>query len=345
MSKILILADTHWGCRNNNQAFYDYQKKFCEFLFSYIKDNHIKHVIHLGDLVDDRRNLHYLTIKRLREDFLEPMDKLCQEDDVNFHIILGNHDIFYKDTNQINALNEIIQGKYHFYMYENPKEIYIDGEKILMLPWITPENHKRDFEIIQNSSAKYCMAHLELKDFEQTKGRLASHGDDSAIFNKFDKVFSGHYHIRSNLHNIFYVGSCFRFNWGDYSDSRGFGILDGGLISYIENPYNIFVMLDYDEENVPSIEAVKDSYCRVNVVNKTSESKFNDFINKIHEIGVIDLLINETIVRVVNKDTINVVTGSTLDIFKNKIETLNYVFKDEIKDLVDNIYLEAIGIN
>jgi hypothetical protein len=338
------MTDTHAGCRNDNQAFYEYQKKFyANILFPFIDKYKINCVIHLGDLVENKKQLNVLTLKRLREDFLDPMQGRVLNG-LEFHILPGNHDIYYKDTNIINSLHEIIDGKYDFDVCYRPKNICYDKNIITMIPWISPGNREEVLEFIKNTDSKYCMTHLELKGFETQKGRLANHGDDKEIFSKFNMVFSGHYHIRSSAANIFYIGSCFQFNWSDYDDYRGFCVLDTETdkISYFENPYKMFIKYNYDEDRPEENLNCKDTYCRVNVINKKSESKFNDFINKIHEIGVVDLLIDEKFVPVEKTEKTIISSNNTIDIFRQKISSLDYEDKEGLIEMIEETYKEAL---
>jgi len=350
--KILLMGDTHAGCRNDNVAFYEYQKKFYDnVLFPFIDKFHIQHVIHLGDLVDNRRQLNIQTAKRLREDFLEPMAFRSQFRGLDFHIILGNHDTYFKNTNVVNSLSEILNPEYGFHVYTQPTNVVIEGTEFLMLPWMAPANRASDLEDIKNSTAKYCMAHLELKGFEQTKGILARHGDDKDIFAQFKSVFSGHYHIRSNSDNINYIGSCFQFNWGDYNDYRGFCILDisdgKASVAYYKNPYDMFVKLTYEEDVPCEIGRARDAYCRVEVLDKRSESKYNDFINSIHELGVVDLMVDEKAKPVVNLETgdIDVGESNTFIIIKQAISSLDYDDKDGLEFFFEDIHREALEVS
>ena len=47
---------------------------------------------------------------------------------INFHCIVGNHDIYYKNTNDVNSLKELIDGKYkNIHIYEDPTDVNIGG--------------------------------------------------------------------------------------------------------------------------------------------------------------------------------------------------------------------------
>ncbi len=341
MSKILIIADTHWGCRNDSQAFYPYMHNFfSEVVFPYIDKNNIKHFIHLGDLVDNRRQINIQTAKKLREDFFEPLSYRIKNG-LKADIICGNHDVFHRQTNDINSLKELIEGKYNINLYNNPQEI----GNILFLPWISQENREESLKVIEKSQARYCMAHLELKGFETQKGIISTHGDDPKIFERFDKVLSGHYHTRNHNNNINYIGSCFQFNWGDYTNDSGFCILDTdtGILDYHRNPYKMFVKIDYEEDKEIDILNTKNSYVKVNVISKKSETKFKNFIDSIHNLGVIDLLVNDIQekIDIVNPEVVQNIE-STLEIFKKQISTIDTQYKAELQLLTEEIYKEAM---
>lgn len=192
--KVAILADTHWGARGESQIFLDYFSRFHrEIFFPYIDQHNIKTVVHLGDLVDRRKYLNYTTAHTLRKEYIEP----SQERNLTTHIIAGNHDCFYKNNNEINALREFVMGRPGFHIYSNPaivrfptnfddKTCSYQGElETLMMPWISPENEEKSAEAIQNSKAKVMFAHLELVGFEMARGQMMDHGMDPDWFGGF----------------------------------------------------------------------------------------------------------------------------------------------------------------
>ena len=75
MALIAMPTDTHAGVRNDNPAFQLYQKQCWKWFFDYIDQHNIKHVIHLGDIYDRRKYVNFMTAKRLREDFFEPLQE------------------------------------------------------------------------------------------------------------------------------------------------------------------------------------------------------------------------------------------------------------------------------
>ena len=186
--KIALITDTHFGARNDNLNFNEYFYKFYkELFFPYLRENNITNVIHLGDVMDRRKYISYRIAKDFRERFLD------QFDGIQFHMLVGNHDTFYKNTNDVNSLQELVDGKYNnIKVYPAATEVDFDECKILFVPWINVNNMTHTIKMLKTSSAQICMGHLELSGFEMQKGMVMDHGWDKEEFNRFDTVMSGH---------------------------------------------------------------------------------------------------------------------------------------------------------
>ena len=224
MTKIAVICDSHWGVRGDNVHFLDMNKRFLEnVFFPTIDEQRIKCVLHLGDVVDKRKQISFQTANCLRKDFLEPL----ADRGVRTIVTVGNHDCFYKNTNKINALTELVQDKYtNFEVLIDPIEMELYNQKILMLPWICQENQENSMRMINETNASICLGHLEIEGFEMYKGLVNEHGKSRQLFDKFHMVLSGHYHHVSSDGSINYLGSHGEFTWSDYNDPRGFHILD-----------------------------------------------------------------------------------------------------------------------
>ena len=143
--KIALLGDTHIGARGDSAAFHDHMQKFyMEFFFPYLKENGVNTIIQLGDLFDRRKYINFMSLHRSR---LYLFDQL-KEYGIDFHVFPGNHDTFYKSTNEVNSIN-LLLGEYdNVTTYMEPTEVDFDGLKIGMIPWICPENYDRVVEFI-----------------------------------------------------------------------------------------------------------------------------------------------------------------------------------------------------
>jgi DNA repair exonuclease SbcCD nuclease subunit len=352
--KIAIITDTHWGVRNDNIAFMDNSKRFLdEIFFPYIDKNGIDTVLHLGDLVDRRKYININTARRLREDFLQPLTDRA----LDVYMVAGNHDTYFKNTNEVNALREIANSYPYIKIYDKlPELVKFQNLPILLIPWICDENRKESIERIQSSNAPIVAGHLEIQGFEMYRGSIVSHGDDRSLFDRFDMVLSGHYHHRSSDGTVFYLGSHGEFTWSDYDDPRGFHILDTETreITFIENPFKMFKKVWYNDldddflNNDLDYSQFKNSIVKVIVSNKDNPLWFDKFIENIESEGPIEMQIVEDHLNLALEDDADIVNEaeSTLDIFKKYIETVESkaVTKEKLEKKIVELYNEALAI-
>jgi DNA repair exonuclease SbcCD nuclease subunit len=352
--KIALIADTHWGIRNDSQVFYDYFKRFLDdVFFPMLEKEGIKQVIHLGDLVDRRKYANYLTLSRLRRDFLEECERRC----IDVYIIPGNHDVFYKNTNEINALREIITGRYQFiHVIEKPVTITFDSTDILLLPWICEDNYEESMNAIKTTTGQVVCGHLELNGFEMFKGSISDHGMDHKLFDRFDVVCSGHYHHKSDTGNIHYLGAFAEYTWSDFDDPRGFHVFDTEIreLTFIRNPYRMFEKVWYDDAGKTVEEVVFDREIDVRnkmvkliVKNKTNPYWFDLFVDRIEKEGVIDLQVVEDHLHLdllADEDIIDE-AEDTLTVCKKYISSMNLsVDQKKLDRVITNLYTEALQI-
>jgi len=354
--KICLLTDTHWGVRNDNVAFMDNSKRFLDDVFFPYLDKHgIVTVCHLGDLVDRRKYINYNTALRLREDFLNPLFGR----DIVLHIIAGNHDTYFKNTNRVNALRELVDDRYseHFKIYDQiPREVKFDNLTVLMLPWICDENRQICLDRIKSTPAQIVFGHLELAGFEMYKGSMVSHGDDRGVFSRFDMVLSGHYHHRSSDGSIYYLGSHAEFTWSDYNDPKGFHILDTETreLTFVPNPYIMFDKVWYDdvtpghEPEGINLSLLKGKIIKVIVKQKNDPYKFDRFIEELEKVGVLSMQVVDDHLNLGTIEDENIVNEaeSTIDIFKKYLDMINSpnLDKNKLEKTIVDLYQEALTI-
>jgi DNA repair exonuclease SbcCD nuclease subunit len=351
--KIALISDTHWGVRNDHPAFLANTKKFLNDIFFPIIDSRaIRHIIHAGDLVDRRKYINIATARSLREDFLDP---ICDRG-IYFDIIAGNHDTYYKNTNGINSLDELVRNDRQRVII-NPYEWEYDGLNILLLPWICDDNREFAEQIIKESNATICIGHLELEGYEMYKGNVCLDGDDSSQFGRFDSVFSGHFHHRSSRGNIHYLGSHAQFTWSDFDDDRGFHILDTETkeVEFILNPYTMFEKIWYDDRDKTMEEVLSQSYellsnkmVKVIVTAKTNPYWFDKFIEDVEKAGVVDMQVVEDHRNLDLQDNEEIIdeAESTLEIFRTYIESASIPGTNKLKleKTIEELYAEALSI-
>ena len=352
--KIALISDLHYGKKNDNTVLLDYYKRFLDdVFFPYLKKHEIKTVIIPGDLLDKRKSVNILTAKRMREDFLEPLDEY------DVYVIAGNHDTYFKSTNEVNSLDELLQPYLNIIVYTEPKEVTIGGLKMLMLPWICAENEGASLAAIKSTKAPICIAHLELKGIEIRKGKLSDEGMAIDTFSKFDLVLTGHYHGKTNYQNIHYLGSCFEMTWSDYGYKRGFHIFDTETrdLTLIENPYKMFHKLTYNDERTTLEkllkgvdERMKNSFVKVIVSSKTNIGWFDQFIRKIEELPVYDVSVvdeDSLVINLDNDDDLIDQAESTLEMLSKSVDyyDIEKTYKKDLNKLLEDLYKEAHVLN
>lgn len=344
--KICILGDTHFGARNSSTQFSKYFGLFYEeILFPYLKRNDVQCVFQLGDLFDTRKYINMLSLHDAKVQFF---DRLV-ENKIDFSTLLGNHDIFYRESLSINSPEQVL-GEYDFNLVKQPTTVLVGTTSIDLIPWICKGNYEEVSAFIKNSKSDLCFGHFEIDGFAMYRG-LASHGGLSAsLFEKYEAVFSGHFHTRSHKGNITYVGTPYEITWQDCQDPRGFYIFDTDTrrFEFIENPHTIHVKLEYDESEIPkNISDYKDKYVRVVVTNKTDLKKFDLFMTELQSVGAHDIKVIENLTAfkdgTVDED---IDIADTLSIMESYVESVDTTEnKEKILSYMKSLFVEAINLD
>ena len=352
--KIAIVTDIHIGARGDSRIFADFQRKFfLEVFFPYLDEHGITTVFDLGDTFDRRKYVNYLSLKRGRE-FL--FDEIAKRN-IDFHALIGNHDTYYTNTNDVNSMKLLLQEYPSFKLYEDKAEhLQLGSTKFLMLPWISKENAEYNLDMVANSDANVVMGHLEMKGFEMMKGSVCSHGLDLKLFKNFENVYSGHFHHPSRYQNLEYLGAPYEMTWSDYGGSRGFHVFDTETREMIkvENPNRMFHKIDYDDEDM-TIEEIasldtsmlKDTYIKVIIKNRTNAYLYDLFMSKLNDEGAADVKAIDDALNLESSGVEEILdeTKDTKEILHNYIDSLETsIDKGKIKSMVDDLYVEALSL-
>ena len=294
--KIAILNDTHCGIRNSSEIFLNNAERFYNDVFFPECEKHgIKQIVHLGDYYDHRKFVNFKALNHNRRIFLDQIRKRGMSMD----IIPGNHDTFYKNTNELNSLKECL-GHYmnEVHIIMEPTVMQYDSLKLGLLPWICQDNYDLCMNFIRDCRADWIGSHLELNGFEVMRGLTNKHGMDPKLFSRFEMVLSGHYHCSSKKDNIWYLGSQMEFFWSDAHDAKYFHVLDTETreMTKIRNPHTLFEKILYNDEEIDYNNYNKDltnKFVKVIVVNKTDPFIFDRFIDNIQNQKIYELKIAE----------------------------------------------------
>lgn len=351
--KLCILGDTHFGMRGDSPIFHSYCKKFYDdIFFPFLRENKITHIYQLGDLFDRRKYINFNTLFLCRKYFFDVIEK----ENFTLHTLLGNHDIHFKNTLEINSPKMLLGDYKHVTIHDVPTTISVDEIDIDIIPWMCLENQNDIHEFIATSKSQICFGHFEIAGFEMDRGNICHEGLDSQKLNKYDVVLSGHFHHKSSNGCITYVGTPGEMTWADYNDQRGFHVFDTDTreLTFVPNPYRMFHKLSYDDGQQDfeywknyNYEELKDCYVKVVVVNKQNPYLFDKVIDDLYKAGVADIAIVEDLTDTaldVDEDIINQ-AEDTMTILNKYIDglTLN-VEPDKLKNIMRELYVESLNV-
>lgn len=351
--KIAFINDTHFGCRNDSPFFLENAVSFFEKqFFPFLEENNIRQVVHLGDFFDRRKFVNFNTLSVVRKRVVEAFE----EKKINLHITIGNHDTYYRNTNNLNSLKELLSDKYKYItIYENPTTINFDDFCFGIIPWITKENESEVIEFIQTCPCKIIGGHFEIIGFEVIAGVKHQQGLNVSSFNRFDRVLSGHFHIKQNEKNIYYLGTQYQMNFGDVNSKKGFHVYDTQTdeLDFIENPNNIFYTFTYDDSTVDDMKRIakfvnetnlKGGFVKVTVRSKAKQEIFDRFIDALWEKGIQDLSVLEDLLEKStdvefneSEDTMSII-GREIDAIERDID------KVKLKTLIRDLYMESLQV-
>ena len=290
--KIAIITDQHFGARKNSKLFHDYFLKFYnDVFFPTLEKEGITTIIDMGDTFDSRKGIDFSALSWAKNNYYDKL-KHC-----TIHTIVGNHTAYYKNTNDVNAVDLLLREYDNVKVYSEVESIMVDKLNVLLVPWINSENLESSIKLIKKSNAPVCMGHLELNGFVVTQQVIMDHGLDMKYFKKFKKTFSGHFHTRSSVDNIHYLGNPYEIYWNDFECTRGFNLFDTETLEYtpINNPYRLFYKIFYEDNNYQTFDAreYENKIVKLIVRKKTNTKKFEKFIDKLYASNVAELKIVE----------------------------------------------------
>lgn len=345
MTKVALVTDTHFGARSDSVPFDKFFRKFYdETFFPEIDRRGIKTIFHLGDCFDRRKYINFNTLSSCRDYFFDA----AKQRGVEVVMIVGNHDTFFKNTNNVNSPGLLLNDYNNVTAFSGPVEYSVGGTSILLMPWICTDNYNECMNAIKISNSQVLFGHFEIAGFQMYKGHENDEGFDPKLFEKFDLVCSGHFHHRSSKGNITYLGNPYEMTWADYDDARGFHIFDTDTreLEFIENPNHIFTKIYYDDTKDIGYgeEDFTDKHIKLIVVNKTDYYKFDQFVDSIYKANPLELKIVEDMsefeAQALGDEPVDVEdTLTLLSQYVDAIET--EADKDKIKTLMKTLYVEA----
>tara|TARA_R100000742_G_C4273708_1_gene93367 strand:+ start:226 stop:1266 length:1041 start_codon:yes stop_codon:yes gene_type:complete len=341
--RVAVITDQHFGCRKNSKLFHDYFLEFYEnVFFPTIEKEGITTVIDMGDTFDSRKGIDFSALTWAKDNYFDRLQKLgCR-----VITIVGNHTAYYKNTNNVNAVDLLLREYDNVEVLAETQELEIDGLNILFIPWINKENEEQTLKAIEKSKSSVAMGHLELSGFRVNNQIVMEHGLSANIFKKFSKVYSGHYHTRSTDGTVYYLGNPYEMYWPDVADTRGFHIFDTKTLEHtpVNNPYRLFYVIYYEDTNYKLFDTTpyENKIVKVIVRKKSKPKQFEKFIDKLYSSNIAELKVVENF-QLDDEETSDVFESEdTLTILNRYIKEYEIdLDKSKVHKLVSSVYQEA----
>jgi hypothetical protein len=341
--RVAIITDQHFGARKNSKLFHDYFLKFYNDVFFPTLEQHgITTVIDMGDTFDSRKGIDFSALSWAKNHYYDRLHEMG----IRVHTIVGNHTAYYKNTNDVNAVDLLLREYENVTVYSKPTEVLLDKLKVLFIPWINQENEATTLKLIQKTTCPCAMGHLELQGFRVNRQIIMEHGLESKLFEKFERVFSGHYHTRSTNGTVFYLGNPYEIYWTDVGDTRGFTIFDTETLEHehIDNPYKMFHNIYYEDTNYQTFDTreYENKIVKVVVRKKSDTKKFEKFIDKLYASNIAELKVIENFDIQESEDFEAFESEDTLSILNRYIEEAEVnLDKSVVQKLLQEVYQEA----
>ena len=286
--RVAIISDQHFGVRNGSKYFLDnYERFYNEVFFPKLIEEDIKELWMLGDFWEYRTRIDVVTLWRAQEIFFDRLEALG----IKATIIYGNHDVAFKNRNDINSIDFLARMYKNIHVVKTHETIEFDGTPVNFLSWVNNANLADSLDFIKNCPPTILCGHFEIKSFEMIKGHVCEHGFDKSIFDRFDQVYSGHFHTVSTDGRIFYISNPSQTNWSDYGLDKGFRIFDTTTrdLEFVPNPFDVYSKIAYNDD-IDIVEFDYESYrnmiVRVYVQSyaSTNQHKLSLFMEKLNKI-------------------------------------------------------------
>jgi len=343
--KVAIITDQHFGARKNSKLFHDYFLKFYnDVFFPTLEKEGITTIIDMGDTFDSRKGIDFSALAWAKDNYYDRLASLgCQ-----VHTIVGNHTTYYKNTNNVNSVDLLLREYDNVKIYPETTEVLLDKLNVLFIPWINQENEESVAQFLNDTTCSLLLGHLELCGFQTIRGVFVEQGYDSKHFNKFEYVFTGHYHVKSSRDNIHYLGTQYQMGFSDVWEEKGFHVFDfkDRSLEFIQNRERLFYTLDYYEESTEKLnyEEFKDKYVKIFIKSKTKQPLFEKYLDKFYEAGVAELAVAEEVTT--NPELVAVdIHKDTLQLLHEEVATINdhSIDKNAVAAIINTAYNNALS--
>ena len=331
--KIGVIGDLHLGARGGSKYMREFMHNYILNKLEYFAGADVNQVVFVGDINNSRTNIHMMDAFFLTVTLRALVEKLG----LKLIVLVGNHDSHFKEDLTINTPYTLMRE--YATIIDSPST-YSGG--LVFIPWVCKTNEDKVNKYIKDGGT-YCFGHFDLMGFQFSKGVYSKDGMDAKRLRNFDKVITGHYHVKQTGGNIHYVGSPYPITWTEVGTDKGVHILhpDTGELEFIENSVNdsLFVKVEFEKEPLFKESDLVGKIVKCVIKEKSTPMKMKKFFDSMSGIDLIRLdYIDQTETEIDTKETVNLEEDQI-----NMNETVeSYVKENELSDDLTKYALDVI---
>lgn len=303
IEKIAILGDVHLGKNPGigknqvgvNSRLND-QIKLLDWVLNQCIENEVYHLVITGDVFEDPKP----SINIIKE-FVSFL-KRCEYENLNVHIIVGNHDFVRIGENIISPLNIISEFNFEsVFVYYDFTTIDLENLSITFMPFkdrrmlktdinseaIAKIENLVDYELstIPNNNLKIVIGHFAIEGSIPIGDEIDDLSNELylplSLLKKYDYTWMGHIHkpqVLSNSNNIAHIGSMDISDFGETNHIKKLVIVSDKYknnFKEIDIPCRKLEKLNYNISSEEDLETLKENIKSLDLKDKIIKIDIN----------------------------------------------------------------------
>lgn len=329
-SKWAVFTDLHLGVHQNSSTWHEIALDWADWFIAELKSKDIDQIIFAGDFFHSRSEISVNTIHAAS-------DLINKFKDFRIHMIVGNHDSYYKQKADVHSLS-IFNGYSNITVHDTTDTVLINGKQICFCPW--------GFDYSKIGDCDAIFGHFEIETFKMNAHKLCEAGvKPKDLLQKSSLVFSGHFHMNEEREydegKIIYVGSPFQLDFGERDCRKGYYVLDLADMSYefyenfmspVHLKLNASELLSDGEIKEMYKDLIPNNFVKVVVESAIDQKILDNAVHLMNSLGpinmTVDMLFNYEIAEQENTDL------SGVDISKAIVEFVSMLDIEEKEEVV-----------
>jgi DNA repair exonuclease SbcCD nuclease subunit len=193
----------------------------CKFVLDWIKDRVLKFpknkkviVVNGGDTFNTRGIIPTSCLDVASRCYID-----WSEAGIDQWILVGNHDQEDR-AGEIHPMS--IFKRFGWTVVDRP----MIKNDIALFPYMKKEAIEKSLKSEELEGIKTAIVHWGIQGAKRNDWNVDTDGVPIEWLERFDQVFSGHYHYRNSIQNVHYIGSPFQHNFGEMGQEKGVLIFD-----------------------------------------------------------------------------------------------------------------------